>query len=254
MHAFTSVRVPMNNTASSTPAARTGSLLSVPYPDATQWKELLEQFDSKAIAHNLLLSHIPYVFRNEPLKFALFRRTIGDAFDVEPTNVFIVGSAMAGRSLKGKAIDKLYSAKSDIDTLIVSEHLFAKYVMHSLDWVSQVTKKDEHAKNTFPGMTAENFLHIGRLSMNASRGIWRPDSLPRGADARENFFDRFSDVSLKTLGLQLSDDTVGRVNGRIARSFDDAANNLASSLRRLRWELESGTEGPDRSEDDEVAV
>ena len=40
------------------------------------------------------------------------------------------------------------------------------------------------------------------------------------------------------LGLQLSEDTVSRVNGRIARSFDDAVRDLAGSLRRLRHELE----------------
>ncbi|MEI2773773.1 MAG: hypothetical protein V9G98_24660 [Candidatus Competibacter sp.] len=66
------------------------------------------------------------------MKFALFRKTIADAFDVEPSSVFIVGSAMAGRSLKGPAIDKEYSTDSDFDTLIISESLFTTYVMKSL--------------------------------------------------------------------------------------------------------------------------
>jgi hypothetical protein len=89
-----------------------------------------------------------------------------------------------------------------------------------------------------PTLTADETTQIGRLAMNACKGIWRPDSLPQGAEAREEFFDRFSAVSLKVLGLQLSDDTVAKVNGRIARSFDDAARDLASSIRRLRYELD----------------
>ena len=54
---------------------------------------------------------------------------------------------------------------------------------------------------------------------------------------RSDFFEKFADVSLKTLGLQLSDDTVAKVNGRIARSFDDAARDLGSSIARLRKEF-----------------
>jgi hypothetical protein len=61
--------------------------------------------------------------------------------------------------------------------------------------------------------------------------------LPADVPARIEFFEKFADVSLKTLGLQLSDDTVAKVNGRIARSFDDAVRDLGSSIARLRKEF-----------------
>ena len=225
-----------------------GSPLAVPYPTADQWRDLVEQFAPEAIAHKLLLAHVPYVFRDEPLKFALFRRTIGDAFRVDPTNVFIVGSAMAGRSLKGSEIEKTYSPKSDIDTLIISETLFTSYVMRSLEWMKDLTKPERTAKgNRTPAVPAEDAKHIGWLSMHAYKGIWRPDSLPKHAPARRGFFQTFADVSLKTLGLQLSDDTVAKVNGRVARSFDDAVRDLASSILRLRNELRG--EQDDQEED-----
>lgn len=215
-----------------------GSLLAEPYPNAAQWKQLVEQFSPEAIAHKLLLAQTPYVFRNEPLKFALFRKTIADAFEVEPSNVFIVGSAMAGRSLKGAEINKQYSSSSDIDTLIVSEHLFTSYVMKSLAWVKDITLPDFSAKPPkSPQISPDNSKHLGWLSMHAHRGIWRPDSLPNDAEARIDFFQKFADVSLKTLGLQLSDDTVAHVNGRIARSFDDAVSDLAFNIARLRKEF-----------------
>jgi hypothetical protein len=215
-----------------------GSLLAEPYPDDKQWKRLVEEFAPEAIAHKLLLAHVPYVFKDEPLKFALFRKTIADAFDVEPSNVFIVGSAMAGRSLKGSQITKSYSSKSDIDTLIISEHLFTSYVMKSLAWVKDITKPDfTHNPPKSPEIPAEQARFVGMLADNAHKGIWRPDSLPHDVPARIEFFQRFGDVSLKTLGLQLSDDTVAKVNGRIARSFDDAARNLAASIARLRNEF-----------------
>jgi hypothetical protein len=214
------------------------SLLAIPYPSADEWRKLVEEFSPEAIAHKLLLAHVPYVFRDEPLKFALFRKTIADAFNVEPSSVFIVGSAMAGRSLKGPSIDKEYSTDSDFDTLIISESLFTTYVMKSLTWVKEITLPDftgKHPKS--PEISSENSKYLGWLSLHACKGIWRPDSLPADVPARIEFFEKFADVSLKTLGLQLSDDTVAKVNGRIARSFDDAVRDLGSSIARLRKEF-----------------
>lgn len=215
------------------------TLLSQPYPSADEWRKLVEQFSPEAIAHKLLLSHIPYVFREEPLKFALFRHTIAEAFDIEPTNVFIVGSAMAGRSLKGSEIEKAYSSASDIDTVLVSERLFTNYVMKSLEWLKDVTmpKFERGKRPVSPEILSETSKYIGWLSSSACKGIWRPDSLPHDADARIEFFQKFNHVSLKTLGLQLSDDTVAKVNGRIARSFSDAVNDLAGNIARLRGEF-----------------
>ncbi len=216
-----------------------GSLLATPYPTADEWRELVEVFSPEAIAHKLLLAQVPYVFRNEPLKYALFRRNIADGFRVEPTNVFIVGSAMAGRSLKGPEIDTEYSPKSDIDTLIVSEHLFTSYVMKSLEWVKDITKPTfaPGKQPQSPQLTPEHVKHVGWLANHAYKGIWRPDSLPKESAVRQGFFQKFADVSLKTLGLQLSEDTVAKVNGRVARSFEDAMRDLANSILRLRNEF-----------------
>lgn len=221
-----------------------GSLLATEYPTEEEWKRLVEEFSPEAIAHKLLLSHVPYVFRQEPLKFALFRKTIADAFNVEPNSVFIVGSAMAGRSLKGSKISQLYSSKSDIDTLIISEPLFTSYVMKSLGWVKEITKPDFNQRPPkSPSIDDQKVRYIGLLADNAQKGIWRPDSLPNDVSARLEFFERFSAVSLKTLGLQLSDDTVAKVNGRIARSFDDAVRNLSASISRLRKEFRGEAQG-----------
>ncbi len=155
------------------------TLLAVDYPSAEEWKTLLRSFSPEAIAHKLLLSSVPYVFRNEPFKFALFRRTI---------------AVTAPEREEGQLIT--------------------------------------------PQLDPDTVKQIGRVVMHAGRGIWRPDSLPQGAAIREEFFDRFNDVSLKVLGLQLSEDTVAKVNGRIARPFGDAVADLADSVRRLRNELE----------------
>lgn len=215
------------------------SLLALDYPSADEWKTLVKQFSSDAIAHKLLLSSVPFVFKDEPLKFALFKRTIADAFGVAPTDVFIVGSAMSGRSLKGEDIDKEYSWESDIDTLIISEHLFAKYVMKSFEWVNDITAPTyENDKRKVPKLEDDQIIKLSQLSLNACSGIWRHDSLPQGAAAREEFFKKFNEVSLKVLGLQLSEDTVSKVNGRIARSFNDAVTDLSESIYRLKKEFE----------------
>ena len=215
------------------------TLLAKPYHTADEWRTLVKSFSAEAIAHKLLLSHIPYVFRDEPLKFSLFRRTIADAFNVEPSNVFIVGSAMAGRSLKGRDINKEYSTASDIDTLIVSENLFTTYVMRSLEWVWDTTRPTYvNGRPQSPTIDRETTKHINWLSQHACKGIWRPDSLPNGAPVRDEFFQTFADVSLKTLGLQISEDTVSSVNGRIARSFDCAVDDLAHSIYRLSKEFD----------------
>lgn len=230
-----------------------GSLLATPYPDADEWRKLVEEFSPEAIAHKLLLAHVPYVFRDEPLKFALFKKTIADAFNVEPSSVFIVGSAMAGRSLKGPKIEQVYSSRSDIDTLIISEHLFTSYVMKSLAWVKDITRPDFTSRPPkSPKIESDQTKHIGWLAESAHKGIWRPDSLPNDAHARVEFFDKFAAVSLKTLGLQLSEDTVAKVNGRVARSFDDAARDLSSSIARLRKEFRGEQVEPEAEPGDVV--
>lgn len=227
-----------------------GSLLATPYPTADQWRELVEKFLPEAIAHKLLLSHIPFVWRDEPLKFALFRKTIADAFEVSPTDVFVVGSAMAGRSLKGADIRTEYSPESDIDTLVVSEHLFTSYVMKSLEWLRDITRSTYGSgRPQSPTVTPENVKYIGWLARYACKGIWRPDSLPKNAPARQEFFTKFGDVSLKTLGLQLSEDTVSKVNGRVARSFQDAVDDLTASILRLRSEFRGEAAGVDGAAD-----
>jgi hypothetical protein len=230
------------------------TLLSEAYPSADDWRQLVEQFSPEAIAHKLLLSHIPYVFKDEPLKFALFRHTIAEAFDIEPTNVFIVGSAMSGRSLKGSEIDRNYSTNSDIDALLVSERLFTTYVMKSLEWLKDVTlpKFERGKRPVSPDIKSDMTKYIGWLSSSACKGIWRPDSLPNDAAARIEFFQKFNHVSLKTLGLQLSDDTVSKVTGRVARSFADAVADLSSSIARLRHEFR-GEAGPPLEAIDQMA-
>ena len=79
---------------------------------------------------------------------------------------------MAGRSLKGSEIDKEYSPKSDIDTLIVSEHLFTSYVMKSLEWVKDITKPayapGKHPQS--PQLKPEQVKHIGWLSESRIQG------------------------------------------------------------------------------------
>ena len=217
-----------------------GTLLAQPYPDANQWRELVKSFSHEAIAHKLLLAHVPFVFKSEPAKYAVFRKIIAAEFQVHPTDVFIVGSAMAGRSLVGKDIDRPYSPASDIDALIVSEPLFTSLLMQSQEWVRDATKskKQPDGKYKVPTLDADTTECLHRLAENACKGIWRPDSLPGKAKAREDFFGRFSKVSFQTLGLQLSDDIVAKVNGRVARSFECAVSDLAHSIYRLKKEFE----------------
>jgi hypothetical protein len=216
------------------------TLLAQSYPSSEEWRELVNSFSHEAIAHKLLLAQVPFVFKNEPAKYSVFRKIVADEFGVEPTNVFIVGSAMSGRSLKGKDIDKQYSAKSDIDTLIVSEPLFTSLLMQSLEWVQGVSRSTKQADGNYapPTFDEKTVQSLNNLAENACKGIWRPDSLPGRADAREQFFSRFSKISFQTLGLQLSDDTVAKVSGRVARSFDCAVTDLANSIYRLKKEFE----------------
>jgi hypothetical protein len=153
-------------------------------------------------------------------------------------------------------INNVYSPESDIDTLIVSEHLFARYVMDSLTWLRDATapNREKGKKPQSPTVHPETTKHVNWLSMHACKGIWRPDSLPNEAEVRNRFFNTFADVSLKTLGLQLSEDTVARVNGRIARSFQDAVDDLAASIHRLRREFEGEEIEPEIIPDPPVVV
>ena len=100
------------------------------------------------------------------------------------------------------------------------------------------SKKQKDSSYEVPTLEKKDIESLNRLAENACKGIWRPDSLPGKAQAREDFFSRFSKISFHTLGLQLSDDTVAKVNGRVARSFECAVADLANSIYRLKKEFE----------------
>ncbi|WP_421021499.1 hypothetical protein, partial [Klebsiella pneumoniae] len=87
---------------------------------------------------------------------------------------------------------------------------------------SSEPERGEKRKIAYKKLDDEFSKKLYFFSSSVEKGIWRPDSLPKDAEARVEFFREFNKMSLKTLGLQLSEDTVAKVNGRIARSFDDA--------------------------------
>lgn len=125
------------------------------------------------------------------------------------------------------------------------DNMVASYVIEALEWLKQITIPNySGTRPKKPEIPTENAKFVGWLASHAYNGICRPDSLPHESTARQVFISRFAAVPLKTLGLQLSEDTVAKVNGRVARSFEDAVGDLSGNLARLKTEFRKiGEEG-----------
>src|SRR5690606_15110826 len=83
------------------------------------------QIDShEVLAKVFLLEGTPYVFKDSPMKYVIFREQVADRFDVGSQDVCIVGSAKLGYSPSVHKFGTPFNDTSDVDVVVISEPLF----------------------------------------------------------------------------------------------------------------------------------
>lgn len=124
------------------------------------FKTDLQTLDDKQLINKYYISGHAFALSND-LHFQL-RQTVASTFDVEFTEVFLVGSAKLGFSIKPQRRFQSFTDTSDIDVVIVSKTLFER--------IWQEVHSFERNGGYWPKMSAFKEYHFA--------GWIRPDKLP----------------------------------------------------------------------------
>src|SRR5882672_6522179 len=76
----------------------------------------------------------PHIATKQPSALPTLRRHLCPRLNLKEENVIIVGSAQTGFSLDPDKFPARFTARSDIDVLIVDNEIFDKFWMTMLDW------------------------------------------------------------------------------------------------------------------------
>ena len=72
-----------------------------------------------------IIDVVPFVFDGDEGRYFDFRKRVADKFNIDPANVYIVGSGCLGFSYQNGG--RAFSLESDIDVAIVDEGLYEQY-------------------------------------------------------------------------------------------------------------------------------
>ena len=163
-----------------------------------------------------LLSGTPHAFEKKPAEYPKFKEQLGAALNVDAAHIVVVGSGRFGFSLAPYKFGRPFSARSDLDIVIVSQAMFdaawlelIRYDFKSLTFERDVADslKEHRSNNVFWGYLEPYKL---KAALSIYKKIWFP------AFAALGFFRA----------------AAGReVKARVYRTWDHARNYHSFGLR-----------------------
>jgi len=203
------------------------------YSSQEAFSALLEQAkDLTQVAHNVIFSGVPYVFRDEPHTWTSLRLHLARDLGCTEQEVHVAGSAKTGFSLAPHKYGQPFSARSDIDVIIINEHLFDTIWLSVIRWHYRRRNRlpkperrwdDERRKDLYWG-------YINPVGY-AYRGLSFPRDLHPARKVSRIWFNAFQ-------GLGRYPEFVGRkVSGRLYRSNEHAVCYHRHGLELLRHQL-----------------
>lgn len=182
--------------------------LSNEYPSPDEFKKLLEQFPEDVLAKRYLLTGIPHIFREHPLQYISFCETVARNLDIGSHDVSVIGSARIGFSLSPDKYGRELKGGSDVDTVVVSEKLFAEGVTHIVHAVARFGQDVEfeedavpQAEEEFVQLPAFEWRALKALAKNVEWGFISPNQLPDDDDFKQRIFSALNEVATQLLGM-----------------------------------------------------
>lgn len=221
-------------TAAPTAAPRPGrgaqppdtTLLRVEWPTAEQFRQLLDSFSPEVLARRYLIGGVPYLFKDDPVKYILLREAVARSLQIGHHDVGIVGSARVGLSLSGSKGFGHFALGHDIDLAIVSEPLQGEGLDALARRVADLPMKQ--GEEVDPAELRE----IQRSARNYTAGYLSADTFPE----EDPFRGRISDALDQGNALLLALNPAGpasRLRGRVFRSWSDVEATYTTVLRNL---------------------
>lgn len=215
-------------------------------PTSEQFKSLVTRLDSHTVlAKVFLLEGTPFVFKNSPMKYVVFREQVADRFGVGSQDVCIVGSAKLGFSPSPNKFGTPFAESSDVDVVIISEPLFHRGsrelfgVLHGLDpavhEIRPFTDKHKAAPSDkpVPVVALEDWKDVKEAMRNYVFQNFNPGLLPNDNSLRREIFESIGSTAGLFLALQ-PQVFVSKIRGRIFRTWKSAEDYYANTLREAK--------------------
>jgi hypothetical protein len=229
-------------------------------PSPEQFKELVLRLDSHNIlAKVFLLEGTPFVFKNSPMKYVIFREQVADRFEIGSQDVCIVGSAKLGFSPSPRQYGKRFEETSDVDVVLISEPLFHRgsrelfRVLNQLNpGVHQIRpflERNGPAQKQTPQVDLNDWKQVKEAIRNFVYQNFNPGLLPYEHHMRQEIFGNISSTAGLFLALE-PQVFVSKIRGRIFRNWKAAEDYYANTLREAKRALQ-GDEDIDADADEE---
>jgi hypothetical protein len=235
-------------------------------PTSDQFKELVIRLDSHNIlAKVFLLEGTPFVFKNSPMKYVIFREQVADRFEIGSQDVCIVGSAKLGFSPSSHQYGRRFEETSDVDVVLISEPLFHRGSRELFRVLNQLgpgvheirpflERNGEPSRGQPPHVDLKDWKLVKEAVRNFVYQNFNPGLLPYEHHMRQEIFGNISSTAGLFLALE-PQVFVSKIRGRVFRNWKAAEDYYANSLREAKRALE-GAEDVDSDADveDEAAT
>lgn len=226
-------------------------------PTADEFKNLVLRLDNhQLLAKVFMLEGTPFVFKESPMKYVVFKEQVADQFEIGSQDVCIVGSARLGFSPSPHKFGTSFSETSDVDVVIVSFDLFDRGQRQLFSYLNQVgpTRGEAEAakksKELKLDVNAYDWADIRQAIRNYTYQNFNPGLLPVEDVLSRDIFEKISSTAGLFLALE-PQVFVSKIRTRIFRDWRAAEAYYTNSLRELKRSLNK--EAPDDSfdQDDE---
>lgn len=134
--------------------------------------------------NKFLLFGTPYLFESEEDKFFELKEDIAQYFDINQTQIYIVGSAKFGFSISPQKKYRPFNDESDIDVAVIDEKVFNNYWKELYEFNINLISRTEEEQEIY-----EEFLDY------FFRGWLRPDKFP--LKQKKDWFEYFKKLNGK---------------------------------------------------------
>ena len=217
-------------------------------PDCSQFKELIQKLDNhRILAKVFLLEGTPFVFKDSPMKYIIFREQVADRFRIGSQDVCIVGSAKLGFSPSPYKYGTLFAENSDVDVVIVSDELFNKgsrelfgelnLLGPQLHEFRDILYENNPANVNAPVVSLKDWKKTKESVRNFVFQNFNPGLLSTSNSLRMQVFENISSTSGLFLALE-PQIFVSKIRARIFRTWRAAEDYYSNTLREAKRSFE----------------
>jgi len=202
------------------------------YLNPTQFTAYIEEHSALDLVRDYLFTGLPYVFRHTPKAYDTLKVHLSTHLEIGQENIFVVGSARTGFSLGPNSFPRQFNNSSDIDVIIVDQHLFDTLWHAVLKW---------HYPRKRIYLESEDYQWVGERKTSIYWGWFYPDKISYEGPIFPNELRPIRDLAAKwfsafrTFALYFNYPDLARrtISGRLYRTMEHAWFYHEDSLRQL---------------------